>query len=72
MQGKGIIHAEMPVHGKNVPEPRGMQLWVDLPKDVSPMPMLLCDNTTDERATGQDDGKSSRALRVWSLSSRLK
>lgn len=32
--GKGIIHAEMPVHGKNVPEPRGLQLWVDLPKDV--------------------------------------
>lgn len=32
--GKGIIHAEMPVHGKNVPEPRGLQLWVDLPKNV--------------------------------------
>ncbi|KAG1827375.1 RmlC-like cupin domain-containing protein [Suillus subaureus] len=34
IQGKGIIHAEMPVHGKNVPEPRGLQLWVDLPKNV--------------------------------------
>ncbi|KAH7930828.1 hypothetical protein BV22DRAFT_1054101 [Leucogyrophana mollusca] len=31
--GRGIIHAEMPVHGPNVPEPRGMQLWVDLPKE---------------------------------------
>ncbi|KAL4067579.1 RmlC-like cupin domain-containing protein [Scleroderma citrinum] len=30
--GKGIIHAEMPVHAPGVPEPRGLQLWVDLPK----------------------------------------
>lgn len=32
--GKGIIHAEMPVHGPGQPEPRGLQLWVDLPKQV--------------------------------------
>jgi len=30
--GRGIIHAEMPVHEPGEPEPRGMQLWVDLPK----------------------------------------
>ncbi|KAI0721664.1 RmlC-like cupin domain-containing protein [Cerioporus squamosus] len=30
--GKGIIHAEMPVSGEGVPEPRGLQLWIDLPK----------------------------------------
>lgn len=30
--GKGIIHAEMPVHAKGSPDPRGLQLWVDLPK----------------------------------------
>jgi len=30
--GKGIIHAEMPVHAPGVPEPRGLQLWIDLPK----------------------------------------
>jgi len=30
--GKGIIHAEMPVHANGAPEPRGLQLWVDLPK----------------------------------------
>jgi hypothetical protein len=41
IQGKGIIHAEMPVHGKGVPEPRGLQLWVDLPKEVRPL-ILLC------------------------------
>lgn len=32
--GKGIIHAEMPVHQKGSPDPRGLQLWVDLPKQV--------------------------------------
>jgi len=31
--GRGIIHAEMPVHAEGVPEPRGLQLWVDLPKE---------------------------------------
>ncbi|PAV23244.1 pirin domain-containing [Pyrrhoderma noxium] len=30
--GKGIIHAEMPVHDPGHPDPRGLQLWVDLPK----------------------------------------
>jgi len=31
--GKGIIHAEMPVHGPGHPNPVGLQLWVDLPKE---------------------------------------
>ncbi|KAK2466958.1 hypothetical protein APHAL10511_001216 [Amanita phalloides] len=30
--GRGIIHAEMPTHKNNVPDPKGLQLWVDLPK----------------------------------------
>ncbi|KAF5392202.1 hypothetical protein D9757_001411 [Collybiopsis confluens] len=30
--GKGIIHAEMPVHEEGYPDPKGMQLWIDLPK----------------------------------------
>ncbi|KAF9451077.1 hypothetical protein P691DRAFT_664057 [Macrolepiota fuliginosa MF-IS2] len=32
--GRGIIHAEMPVHAKGNPDPRGLQLWIDLPKEV--------------------------------------
>jgi redox-sensitive bicupin YhaK (pirin superfamily) len=32
--GKGIIHAEMPIHVPGSPDPRGLQLWVDLPKQV--------------------------------------
>jgi len=31
--GRGVIHAEMPVHGKGHPNPVGLQLWVDLPKE---------------------------------------
>jgi len=30
--GKGIIHAEMPVHEEGMSDPVGLQLWVDLPK----------------------------------------
>ncbi|KAF8797981.1 hypothetical protein BYT27DRAFT_7203669 [Phlegmacium glaucopus] len=30
--GKGIIHAEMPIHVPGSLDPRGLQLWVDLPK----------------------------------------
>ncbi|EIW60491.1 uncharacterized protein TRAVEDRAFT_145916 [Trametes versicolor FP-101664 SS1] len=31
--GRGIIHAEMPQSGPGIPDPRGLQLWVDLPKE---------------------------------------
>jgi len=30
--GRGIIHAEMPVHTAGQPDPKGLQLWVDLPE----------------------------------------
>lgn len=44
--GRGIIHAEMPVHARDVPNPRGLQLWVDLPKQVS-----LTDQAIDDPLT---------------------
>ncbi|KAF8512447.1 RmlC-like cupin domain-containing protein [Hysterangium stoloniferum] len=31
--GRGIIHAEMPVCGPGIPDPQGLQLWIDLPKE---------------------------------------
>jgi redox-sensitive bicupin YhaK (pirin superfamily) len=31
--GRGILHAEMPVEEPGKPEPRGLQLWIDLPKE---------------------------------------
>ncbi|CAD6898856.1 unnamed protein product [Tilletia controversa] len=35
--GRGIVHAEMPKHydeaGNRLPDPTGLQLWIDLPRD---------------------------------------
>ncbi|KAM0751206.1 hypothetical protein T439DRAFT_313508 [Meredithblackwellia eburnea MCA 4105] len=31
--GKGIVHAEMPIHKKGQADPFGLQLWIDLPKE---------------------------------------
>ncbi|KAI0928805.1 hypothetical protein AcW2_004691 [Taiwanofungus camphoratus] len=31
--GRGIMHAEMPVREPGKPDPRGLQLWLDLPKE---------------------------------------
>ena len=40
--GKGIMHAEMPVHrdadGNKLPDPVGLQLWVDLPAEAKKEP----------------------------------
>ncbi|KZO95197.1 RmlC-like cupin [Calocera viscosa TUFC12733] len=30
--GRGVTHAEMPMHGPGIADPKGLQLWVDLPK----------------------------------------
>jgi len=27
-----VVHSEMPIHGPGLPDPVGLQLWVDLPK----------------------------------------
>lgn len=44
--GKGIIHAEMPVHTDGAPDPRGLQLWVDLPKEVRRSVNLTAHNSS--------------------------
>lgn len=31
--GRGIMHAEMPLFEENKPDPEGLQLWIDIPKD---------------------------------------
>ncbi|KAG0147726.1 hypothetical protein CROQUDRAFT_655717 [Cronartium quercuum f. sp. fusiforme G11] len=36
--GKGIVHAEMPVHEPGGPDPTGLQLWIDLPKEHKMVP----------------------------------
>ncbi|KAI5450859.1 RNA pol II transcription cofactor [Naganishia albida] len=38
--GKGIMHAEMPLHEEGKPDPMGLQLWIDLPakdKGIDPL-----------------------------------
>jgi redox-sensitive bicupin YhaK (pirin superfamily) len=35
--GRGIQHAEMPVHKKGGVNPMGLQLWVDLPREKKMM-----------------------------------
>ncbi|KAL7007739.1 RNA pol II transcription cofactor [Cystobasidiomycetes sp. EMM_F5] len=35
--GKGILHAEMPLHEEGMPDPHGLQLWIDLKKDKKMM-----------------------------------
>lgn len=52
--GKGIIHAEMPVHVPGSPDPRGLQLWVDLPKKVYNMIVKI--GIADRQSIVQDGG----------------
>ena len=54
--GKGIVHAEMPVHEEGSPDPEGLQLWVDLPKahkmDEPDYQELLADDIPVAHPTG--------------------
>ncbi|KAI6109151.1 RmlC-like cupin domain-containing protein [Pisolithus croceorrhizus] len=57
--GKGILHAEMPVHAPGAPDPRGLQLWVDLPKQykmVEPSYQELGPNAIPTAYPGGPDG----------------
>jgi len=53
--GKGIIHSEIPVHGPGLPNPMGLQLWVDLPG----MPTAPSYLSTDTRCSKVQDGGAS-------------
>ncbi|OAX44600.1 hypothetical protein K503DRAFT_678410 [Rhizopogon vinicolor AM-OR11-026] len=55
--GKGIIHAEMPVHGQGVPEPRGLQLWVDLPKEFKMVEPSYQELSPEAIPTAYPEGK---------------
>ncbi|KZS99288.1 hypothetical protein SISNIDRAFT_448177 [Sistotremastrum niveocremeum HHB9708] len=64
--GRGIIHAEMPVQGPGIPEPRGLQLWVDLPKQykmVEPSYQELePENIPSAWPSGQDGGVEVKVI----------
>lgn len=53
--GKGVIHSEIPVHGPGLPNPMGLQLWVDLPGVFSATSYLVTDThhskLQDDRAS---------------------
>jgi hypothetical protein len=54
--GKGIIHAEMPVYIDGAPDPRGLQLWVDLPKEVCYTTHTIYSSTEYFNPSVQDGG----------------
>lgn len=53
--GKGVIHSEIPVHGPGLPNPMGLQLWVDLPG----MSTLRSHLVTDTLRSKIQDGRAS-------------
>jgi Pirin len=52
--GKGVVHSEIPVHGPGLPNPVGLQLWVDLPGGFTISSYLVtktrCSKVQDDRA----------------------
>lgn len=65
-QGRGIMHAEMPVHAKDQPDPIGLQLWVNLPakyKMVEPSYQeLTAANIPTAYPHGKDGGVSLKVI----------
>lgn len=64
--GKGIIHAEMPVQGKGVPEPRGLQLWVDLPKEFKMVEPSYQELGPESIPSAHPEGKDGISIKVIS------
>ncbi|GLB35000.1 putative pirin family protein [Lyophyllum shimeji] len=54
--GRGIIHAEMPVHAEGAPDPRGLQLWIDLPKQFKMVEPSYQELGPDQIPTAYPDG----------------
>lgn len=54
--GRGIIHAEMPVHAPGKPDPRGLQLWVDLPKQFKMVEPSYQELDSDQIPTAYPEG----------------
>ncbi|OCH95507.1 hypothetical protein OBBRIDRAFT_720226 [Obba rivulosa] len=55
--GRGIIHAEMPVHEPGHPDPRGLQLWVDLPKQFKMVEPTYQELDPDQIPTAYPEGE---------------
>jgi len=59
--GRGIIHAEMPVHVDGAPDPKGLQLWVDLPKEFKMVEPSYQELGPDEIPTAYPEGPEGPA-----------
>ncbi|KAL1660319.1 RmlC-like cupin domain-containing protein [Schizophyllum commune] len=55
--GRGIMHAEMPVLKKGEPEPDGLQLWIDLPKQYKMMEPNYQELDPESIPTAYPEGK---------------
>jgi len=64
--GRGIIHAEMPVHEPGKPEPRGLQLWVDLPKKYKMVEPSYQELDPENIPSAFPDGPDGPEIRVIS------
>ncbi|CAO1618083.1 unnamed protein product [Parajaminaea phylloscopi] len=64
--GSGIVHAEMPKHfdddGNRLPNPVGLQLWVDLPKEAKKAPSTYQDMKGEDLPVAQGDGWSVKVI----------
>lgn len=56
--GRGIIHAEMPVHESGTPDPRGLQLWIDLPKQYKMVEPSYQELAPEQIPTAYPEGPS--------------
>ena len=68
--GQGIMHAEMPVHrdaeGNKLPDPVGLQLWVDLPKEAKKEPPSYQEYRAAQIPTAQSTGETADE-RGWTI-----
>ncbi|KAI0306382.1 pirin domain-containing protein [Multifurca ochricompacta] len=64
--GLPVIHAEMPVHESGKPEPRGLQLWVDLPKQYKMVEPSYQELEPENIPSAFPDGPDGPEIRVIS------
>ncbi|SPO27247.1 related to Pirin [Ustilago trichophora] len=71
--GHGIMHAEMPVHrdqaGNKLPDPVGLQLWIDLPKQAKKEPPSYQEYRAAQIPTAQTkaNNENDQAEKGWKI-----
>lgn len=69
--GHGIMHAEMPVHrdaeGNKLPDPVGLQLWVDLPKEAKKEPPSYQEYRAAQIPTAESKDVEENGEKGWKI-----